>query len=734
MIRIDHRTTAPFFAAFLLTLATSSSHAADSVSSQFYEWTKDHTVQRKMTLQDLGIKQALILSGQSSQREVYLPVPTGIAFQNAQLQLDGRYVRGHAGRTSVLWSVDDDPSAARQIADAEGDASQLVAIDGTPRESGFVRINVGWWSVVSDIECADQSAPANVLRLDPNSTFSYQFDAHAVDTVTKAWGALPPKVRLLIPSNALQPQAFDAAWRIGTTLRNGGKQVTVVALPSVGSKVNLTGIVIPSSLTSIPAYAALASAGPTYQIKNLAEVGALLSLRDSSPLAADVVIDNDQMRKSSTAALDALAAQVAASGNDAGNAFSSWRNADMSALEKGISKDAIRVASLAGRPALFVNEATAAKVAGLLGEQWRSYALGRNLQVAKAQSPAVNNESVLLSRFGNMAGTMDVVTRADRSAVFDLAALSTEGRLPEEVVINVSASPNAGDQGAIATIFFNDYLLGADILRKDGKPQRLVAKIPTYALAARNEVRVSFLRQPARPYCHDPATAYPVSILPSSHLTLSKRSLGTNFIAAASALAHANEVFVPQEWLQDAPRTLAKVMGIASAVGVAPESANFKVAASGSNINPSQPYLAFGVTPSGITPAATKNGQLIISGKQQTWLNATGLSQAGVAQVVETSGHLGVLYNDLDAQGPALDQPLRLLRGDIAVLDGSGNVKTFDQNDPFGTLIANADNPLPWWKQQMVWLWIIVLAVLSALLLARVTQVRRRRQASQQKH
>ena len=139
-----------------------------------------------MTLRELGFRQPLTLSGQESQREIYLPVPAGVPTRDAQLQLDGRYVRGHTGRSSGLWSVDGDPVAARSITDAQGDASQLLAIDGEPRDNGFVRVGVGWWSIVSDYRCADQSAPANVLRLSPDSRFSYRFDGRAVDTVAKA--------------------------------------------------------------------------------------------------------------------------------------------------------------------------------------------------------------------------------------------------------------------------------------------------------------------------------------------------------------------------------------------------------------------------------------------------------------------------------------------------------------------------------------------------------------------
>lgn len=717
-------------AAFVLSGVVGNAHAADSVAGQFAEWSGDSTVNRQMTLRELGFRQPLVLSGQESQREVYLPVPAGVATRDAQLQLDGRYVRGHAGRTSGLWSVDGDPIAARSITDAQGDASQLLAIDGEPRQNGFVRVGVGWWSIVSDYQCADQSAPANVLRLSPDSRFSYRFDGRAVDTVAKAWGALPPQVRLLVDGKALQAPAYDAAWRIGTALQAGDKQVQVVALPKVGDSVDLAGISIPASLQGVPAYAALAAGERAHAIKDLAEVGALLSLRDSGPLAADVMIGSDALRAGVRAALDALAAQVGAAGADAGTAFAAWRGTDMGGLEKPAANASVSVVAVAGRPTLVVDPAAAGKVAGLFAEQWRSYALGRSLQVSAAGTPRLDGDQVLLSRLGNIAGTMDVVTRADRSASFDLGALSADGRLPEEVVIDVSAAPNAAGQGAVATIYLNDYLLGGKVLSANGQPQRLVAKVPAYALSSRNEIRVSFLRQPARPYCHDPATGYPVSILPSSHLTLAKRSLGSDFVGASSQLSRGNQVFVPGAWLQDAPASLGKVIAVASAVGASPEASELKVVDAGAAVSPGAPWLAFGVAPAGVDVAGLKDGHLLIGGTSQPLLDVSGLDRAAVVQVGSSGGQLGVLYSDLGAQAPSFGAPFRLLRGDLAVLDGSDAVREFDRQDPYGTRIAQDGNPQSKWERHMVWLLLLVGVIVFALLAARVTQVRRRKSAN----
>lgn len=733
MTRTGHRRLLVLASTATVLLAPPAAFAADTAAGQFAEWAADRTVTRQMTLRELGFRQPLVLSGQESQREIYLPVPAGVPTREAQLQLDGRYVRGHAGRSSALWSVDGDPVAARSITDAQGDASQLIGIDGEPRETGFARVGVGWWSVVSDLRCADQSAPANVLRLAPESRFSYRFDGRAVDTVAKAWGALPLHVRLLVDGKALQAPAYDAAWRVGAALRNGGKQVQVVAMPTVGSTVDLTGISIPASLQGVPAYAALATGG-SHRIGSLAEVGALLSLRDSGPLAADVVIGSDALRTAVRAALDALAAQVSASGADAAGAFTAWRASEMGGLESAAPAASVRVASVAGRPTLLVDPAAGAKVAGLLAEQWRRYALGSALTVEQANAPTLDGDRVLLSRLGNMAGTLDIVTRGDRSATFDLGALSAEGRLPDQLVLDVSAAPNAAGQGAVATLYFNDYLLGAKVLAADGTPQRLVARVPSYALAARNEVRVSFLRQPARPYCHDPATAFPVSVLPSSHLVLAKRTLDTGFVAAASALARPYEVYVPASWLQDAPASLDTVIAIASAVGAAPASAQLKVVQGTAAISPAQPFLAFALAPSGVRPAVVRDGHLQVAGSPQPLLDVSGLDRAALVQVVDAGGQLGVLYSTLGAHAPSLQQPLRLLSGDLAVLDGSGQVNAIDSTDPYGARRAAQDNPQPALQQHMVWLLVLVGLVLFALLAARITQVRRRRAAANRGH
>ncbi|MGV1106819.1 hypothetical protein [Xanthomonas translucens] len=717
--------------ALVLATALPPAAAADSVAGQFGEWAGTTTVTRSMTLRELGFKQPLVLSGQESQREIYLPVPAGVATHDAQLQVDARYVRGHTGRSASLLSIDGDPVSARSITDAQGDLSQLIGIDGFARPNGFVRFGVGWWSVVSEYRCADQSAPANVLRLSPESRFSYRFDGRAIDTVAKAWGGLPATVRLLVEGRASSVQSYDTAWRVGTALENGGKRVDVVALPAVGAIVDLRGLAIPASLAGIPAYAALSDRSASHRIGSLAEVGALLSLRDGSPLAVDVAVLSDPLRAGVRAALDALGTQVASAAPDAAGAFAAWRKADMAGFEQPVGIASVQVALVGGHPTLLVASGAGAKVAGLLTQQWRAYAQGRALRVSTALLPPADKNVVLLGRLGDLAGTQDIVSRGDRTA--DLGALSSEGRLPSEVVVDVSAAPNPAGQGAVASIFFNDYLLGAKVLDADGKPQRLVATVPSYALAARNQVRISFLRQPARPYCHDPATGYPVSVLPSSHIRLADRSLAADFVGAASQLAGAHEVFVPSSWLQDAPASLTKVIHLAGATGASPMQAVLKVGAANTAIAPTGPYLSFVLAPQGLAQSgAVRDGKLVVSGPgNQVLLDLAGLDRAALVEVVGSGASTGVIYRELGTQGPQIAEPFRLIRGNLALLDANGVVQDFDGQDPTGARMAEQSNPQPLWQQHMVVLVVLVGVIVFMLLAARVVQIRRRRRAAQ---
>lgn len=182
-------------------------------------------VPRTITFAELGFTEPVVLGYPDTIREIYLPVPPGIDLSNAQLQLNASYVRADGGRTTLVYAVDGAPAQALGITADRGDASATIAIDGKPRPSGFVRLNIDWRTAVArENTCADARTPGNILRIEPTSQFVFQYNGSAIRDLTTAWGSLPTSPTILIASNKLAPEAYDAAWRVGVALERAGKR------------------------------------------------------------------------------------------------------------------------------------------------------------------------------------------------------------------------------------------------------------------------------------------------------------------------------------------------------------------------------------------------------------------------------------------------------------------------------------------------------------------------------
>lgn len=709
--------------------ASSSVWASTGPAQQFQQWADDHWVSRQVSLAGLGFVRPTVLTGSDEQNEIYLPVPKGVPLQDATLQFNAKYLRADGGRTSMTLAIDGYPVAARRLNDVEGDVSQAVGIDGMPRDSGFVRFGVRWSSVVAEMICSDQRAPGNSLQVAPDSRFSYRYDRNAIKTLATAWGALPPDPVLLVASGRLSQAAYNIAWRTGVTLERAGKRMQVRALPAVGTLVNLSKVTVPASLRSIPAFAALASGEAQHRIKNDAECGALIALGSQGPVRADLVVDDQALRAGLRQALDALGVEVRTAAPDAAGAYSAWQKSASPLLGQLPGKDQVLLSALAGNPVIAIGGDMGKKVAGLFGNAWRALAQGSAVTIDTAKTLQKKDDGiVLLSQFGGTVGTLDVINRADRTMTFDIRALGANGSLPAEIVFDVSAAPNTAGDAPVAAIFLNDYLLGAEHLRADGKPQRISAAIPRYSLADRNQIRIAFLRQPTQLHCHDKPTAFPVSVLPSSHLRLKKMKLGNDFVGMAGRFAGDSSVLVPASWLSNIA-SLQLVIRIADATGVSPEHAALQLVKVGEESKPTNPFLAFDTRLADLKSALAEQGdRLIFSTEDRSpLLSLNGLDHTATVEVVSANGETGVLYRTVGKTPPTLEQPFHLAHGNIAVLGDNGLDLQLNSRDPNGSKLAEEGNPQSLWEKYMTFWLVIVGLVAFVLIAARVVQVKRRK-------
>ncbi|WP_034293510.1 cellulose biosynthesis cyclic di-GMP-binding regulatory protein BcsB [Herbaspirillum sp. RV1423] len=730
------RNNHPVLKALCLGLAIGASSCAFAAGSgaaqQLEQWAGDRWVTRSISLGELGFTSPAVLDSNTARREYYLPVPANVPLSDAAVQLNARYLRADGGRTSMTLSIDGYPVAARRFTEEQGDASQAIGIDGLPRSNGFVRLGVNWSSVLSDQVCTDQRAPGNSLRLAADSRFSYRYERAAIKTLATGWSALPVNPVLLVSRHGLSTAAYDTAWRTGVALQRNGKHVSVSTLPAVGDAIDLSALSLPPALLGVPAFAALNDRAAQHRIKDQAELGALIALGQHGPLHADLVIADSSLIDAMRTAVAALQAQIKSTAADAAAPYAAWLASGFTLLDQTPSTDQLRLATFGGNSVIVIPATAGAKAAGLLGTLWQSTAVNPAATVKQASAPKLDGDKILLillNQFGALAGSMDVLAHAERSVTFDLGSVAVDGRLPAEIVFDLSAAPSINGEAPVISVFLNDFLLGAKRLTADGRPQRVSVPVPAYTLAARNEIRIAFYRQPTQERCHDQPSAFPVSILPGSHIRLSKSTLGRDFVGTAGHFADSADLLISDAALATPGDSLPQVIRIAEAVGFSTDLSALRIVKTGQTGKPEHAFLAFDVALDGDRPAGVvRDGKLVLkeNDKPLPMLELADMNRLATVEVLKSSDQIGILYRNIGTQAPTPAGSFRLTRGNFAVVGDNGLLLQIDTNDPTGSELADASNPQSMWEKHMT-LWLIIIGALAfALIAARVAQVRRR--------
>lgn len=665
-------------AGLLAPLAALASPAGDALR----RLQSDDMVTRSTTLEDLGIKEPVVLSNSDARQEFYLPVPRGVPVTDARLDFDARYTKGEPGRTNMVLWLDGVPQTAQRVADGEGSASRTLAVERRTRDSGFLRVGVDWQSDIALRHCESNRATGNALTISPQTRLSYRYDASAINSLDDAWGSLPGTPVLMVASRKLDQQAFDSAWRLGVAMERSGKRVAVRAFPAVGEEVDTRGLQAPAGLGQVPAFAALAGK-ETHKLANPAEIGALLVM-GAPAVAGDVVIADAALSTKYNEALDALQAQLA-SDPDAADAFKAWRQQRMPLAGAGLASKEIRLVSLGRQAVIAVAADAGAQGAGVFDTAWRRILASRQVQVQTALPPqSMQDGGVRLSTLGGSSASFDVVARGDWNASFPLAAVTTDGRVPDELVMDVAAAPGASSTRPVASVFWNGILLGAKQLEADGRPERLTARVPGYALGVTNAVRVTFQRQPVSVDCNEIPQGYPVNVLPTSYVKPGNAQPDGTFVGLLPLMAGSPQVLIPDSYLADAPDNLKRVIGIAAASGVSATRAELSVSPAGQAVKPARAFLAMELPVDGAKPAVkvTARKQLQVAGRDTTLLDISGLTQLSTAEVVSAGGQEGVLWHTLGEQPGMTDAPFVLNRGNIAIIGAAGPVAWIDSANP----------------------------------------------------
>ncbi|MDU8627871.1 cellulose biosynthesis cyclic di-GMP-binding regulatory protein BcsB [Pseudomonas syringae group sp. 243L2] len=708
----------------LLALMPAFALAAESPLTQaINRITADSRQERVIELRELGIDRPIILNATDARRELYLPVPANVPLTDATLNFDASYLNGEAGRNTLLLSLDGYPVRALGLNEEQGNASAVLGVDKAARESGSVRLGIAWSSVISKVLCEDERAIGNVLRIDPHTRLTYGYDASQLQDVGAAWNALPGKPGLLVAPGTLSSASYDAAWRLGVALERIGKQARILPFPAVQDSVDLSGLTIPAELKQIPAFAGLEGKGQ-YTLRNPAEIGALLMLGQTPALQADLAISDPQLLKAIDDALNALQAQVQGLDATAAAALGQWRERHIKQPLANSSED-VSLALQGNRALLMIKPESANKAIGLFSSAWNKLARNRQLTIGEeAAMPLSEDGRVALTRLGGKPGTVDVLAKTDWSASFPLGSVAYDGRVPVTAMIDVAAAPGASGTPPVATLFLNDYLIGAMQLTADGKKERIEARIPQYALAAQNTLRVSFQRQPVSNQCLETPQAFPISVLPTSHVVLDKITPDENFSGMAARFATDTQIMVPKAYLERPASSLPQVIRVASASGVSPLRAQLSVSDDASvAVTPAKAFLAFElpVKDGAESVKASNDGHLLINHKEQTLLDLKSLNHLASLQVIDAGGQHGMVYRTLGGQAPVFERPLLLERGNATLLADNGPIATFDAKDPTGSQMIEDEQSTgldAWRKPSLLWLIPAGIVLFLILLLA----------------
>ena len=725
-------------AAAIVPLLTAAQPAPASQGSSpadvFRRMSADNWIPRSVSFADLGFTGPVVLGYPDTLREIYLPVPTGVPLANVALQMNANYVRADGGRTTMILSVDGYPISAQAFTAERGDASFALAIDGAPRPSGFVRFNIDWRTAVGrENTCADARTPGNLLRIEPTTRFTYRYDGSAVRDLSTAWSSLPSTPTILVAANKLSAEAYDSAWRVGVALERAGKRPKIRALPAVGDVVDMRGVTIPAALRGIPAFASLGD-GEQHKIKDTAEIGALMALGAAGPLQADIVIADQSFAGAMGGNFDALRGQIQSSSPDAVAPYGEWRTKSLDPWGKPMASKEVRLSNVFGRPTIVIAPDAGAKAAGLFTQVWQQVAVSSSVVIQTAEEPRSDMTAVSLKYLGAKPGSFDVLAHADWNATFDIGSIAADGRGPGTLVIDVAAAPSAARTPPVASVFLNDVLLGAKEMEATGRRERIIAPIPRYALASRNVIRVSFTRQLASDRCRETPEPYPVSVLASSHMLLEKMDAGSDFAGLMSRFAAGGTVLVPASYLNDSQNSLPRVVRLAATTGVSPVNAKFSPVADGSQPKIDGPFLSIDLPLQEAKKSDVKveGGRLYLPGSgDKPLIDVSGLNQVGLLEVTKVGNDTGASYRTLGAEAPAMDKPMQLSDGNVAIIGPVGLRSEVNTIDPTGQGRLREARP-SFFERTYWWLLPILVVAFFIALLVYASRVRRRKSANAQ--
>jgi cellulose synthase operon protein B len=578
-----------------------------------------------MTLADLGFRDGFRFANLGGHREIFVPLPQGIAIAQGELVLIVDDMTAHDARRSLEVLVNERSASAIAL-DGHG-AGRVIRIPLANaktqdiRKDGFLKISFQYAGAATADRCIDVRSVGDSLTIRPESAIEVDLDPAGISDIATAAALMPRTVALVLPARKLSPRDIAAALTVARALAASGRRVTFhygyESLPELAKRSDprrwSRGLVVIGGIGDVSAYldspvavASLAGPLPSFGMLALARIGGLPSL-----LVSDVT--------------------------------------------------PAQASRLIGSPALAATRGLAAAAVG------------------DSASPRLPSDRISFAELGLAPEPAEVFGRADIAVAIDTRMLPA-GTKPARLALDLMVAPDGDGEHAVASVFVNERLLGSLVAQTDA-PTRFDLPLPDGLVGILANVRASVQRRSAQGDCRFEPQGYPAQILGTSSLVLGAAAgRAHDFSDLVPSFAGGLEVLLPASAADEPARVLGAVSGVLNALTPETAAITVKLAGPGAAPTPEGPFIAVGESPpAGVLPRARfdRGRVMVVDRADRTVLDLAGFAAGAVAQIVMAGEHPGLWVKPLAADG-ALPAPadMHLDRGDVAFIDQTGVAMT----------------------------------------------------------
>lgn len=573
---------------------------------------------------DLGYPSGYLIEGPETKQahHFYFTVPSDTVIEGGVVHIRYRAsaILGHL--SSLRVDVNDMPRATVRLSGLDGGGELLtIPLAGRDLAAGLLKLTLWSTLVVEEDRCLDDRVNNGYIQILPDSALSLDI-RHAVSSVRGFWALLPEAVQISIPGRALREEEFRAAWAMSEMLVRQGKKVSFVSLPRVGQVV----------------------VAPAAEIR-----AALDELYRDWPVAAGAGALPEPYRFPENSGQVGLV-------NAVGGSFLALT---------GPSADA----------PLY-----------LLEQRWRGAAAGRwyrGLPLVGKSGDTQERYEFSLADLG-----MDTSPRQINSEVAWKLALSSANAvippdyIPEQLTLEVVASPSQTEDPLIMSVYLNDVLQEVLQFKDDGRTHSFSVNLTPEHVRFYNELRFVALRSDEMGDCKGAPTQYPIQILPQSKVVMKRVHVKPGrFSELRPYFAGGYQLLLPRTALARPHEQLGLLARLTADLALDVKNGQLIFFDPAQEVRPSAPFLLLGKASVALdrVPVHLDRGAVrVVDDNNRTVLNTVELPGITVAQVVESGSYYGLwLAPAHDGELTAI-QSLHLNDNDVAFLDARGVQLTFD--------------------------------------------------------